>query len=219
MATTTFEAELASNNPANIFKALGGIIFAADIATSVPSAFTTASTSDLLALPTPAWWKLGLLTKADGLKFTRDQTKDTDESWGYNEPTRTDIIQDAESAAFTMQETTRRTLEMIDMVDLSAVTPDATTGEITYNKPLISVSPYRRLIYLGVDGAGTARRYRIKVMPRAQVSTPGEINWVQGTAVRYGVTILATVDPTLGYSVRNVLAGPGQKTLNATAWA
>lgn len=218
MASTTFEAELATNNPSNIFKALGGIIYAGDMTAAVPSAFTTATTADLVQIPSPAFWKLGLLTKGDGVKFARDQNQETEESWGYNEPTRTDIVQDVESAEFTMQETTRRTLEMYDFVDLSAVTPDATTGEIAYNKPLISSPQFRRLIYLAVDGAGTARRYRIKIMPRAQVYAVNDVVWQQAAATKFPVTIRASVDNTLGYAVRNVLAGPGQKALNATAW-
>jgi hypothetical protein len=68
-----------------------------------------------------------------------------------------------------------------------------------------------------VDGAGTARRYRIKIMPRAQIVAVDDLSWQQGQAVRYPLTIRANVDPALGYAVRNILAGPGQKLLNSAA--
>lgn len=217
MVTTTFEAELATNNPANIFKALGGLIYVGALSVAVPAAFTTATTADLVQLPTTDYFKLGLMTKGDGLTFSRDMNQETEESWGYNEPTRTDITQDVESAKVTLQETTRRGLELFDFVDLSAVTPDSTTGEFGYSKPLISTPQFRRFVYLGVDGAGTARRYRIKIMPRAQIVAVDDLSWQQGQAVRYPLTIRANVDPTLGYAVRNILAGPGQKALNSAA--
>jgi hypothetical protein len=37
VATTTYEAELLLNNPNNMFKGLGGIIFVADTTTAIPS--------------------------------------------------------------------------------------------------------------------------------------------------------------------------------------
>ena len=44
--TTTFEAELASNQPNNIFKPLGGIIYEAATSVAIPAAFTTAATAE-----------------------------------------------------------------------------------------------------------------------------------------------------------------------------
>lgn len=217
MANTTFEAELASNNPSNIFKALGGIVYQAPTTEPIPAAFTAATTADLISF-TANWKKLGLITKGDGITFSRDINTDTEESWGYTEPTRTDITSDVVSAAFTLMEQNRSTLSLFDFVDLSAVTPDATTGEIAWNKPVILSPSYARFIYLAVDGNGTSRRYRIKVMPRGQVVAVDDEAWQSGASTKFPVTIRATVDTTLGYAVRTVLAGPGQKALNATAW-
>jgi hypothetical protein len=218
VTTTTYEAELASNNPNNVFKALGGIIYQAPIATAIPAAFTTGATSDLAIIPA-AWKKLGLLTKGDGVTFPRDIGTEEEEAWGYREPIRTDITQDVSSANFTLMEQQRYVLEMYDFVDLSAITPDATTGEWAYNKPQVTPLTYRRMLFLAVDGSGTARRYRIKIMPRAQVIGVNDEVWQQGASTKFPVQIRATVDPTLLYSVRNVFAGPGQKTLNAAALA
>lgn len=217
MVATTYEAELAGNQPSQMFKALGGIIWVADTVTSIPSAFTTGANADLLQLDPGSWFKLGLITKGEGVTFSREVNTEVEESWGYNEPTRTDITSDITSAAFTLQETTRQTLELYDFVDLSAVTPDATTGEVAYNKPTSTSPVYKRMIYMAVDGAGTDRRYRFKIMPRAQVIGVTDEVWSQAAATKYPLTIRATVDAALGYAVRNVLAGPGQKSRNAAA--
>lgn len=217
MANTTFEAELASNQPNNIFKALGGIIYVARTNVAIPAAFTALATGELVQLPSADWFKVGLITKGDGVTFSRDMNTDEEEAWGYNEPVRTDITTDVTSGAFTLMETNRQSLEMYDFVDLSAVTPDPITGEWAYNKPLQSTLTYRRMIYMAVDGAGTDRRYRFKIMPRAQVIGVNDEVWQQGASTKFPVTIRATVDTALGYAVRNVFGGPGQLARNAAA--
>src|SRR4051794_36996420 len=116
MVATTYEAELASNQPANMFKAIGGIIWIGNTSVAIPSTFTTATTSDFVQLPATDWFKLGLLTKGDGVTFSRDINTDEEEAWGYNEPVRTDITSDVTSAAFTLMEQNRRTLELFDFV-------------------------------------------------------------------------------------------------------
>lgn len=214
VVTTTYEAELALDNSNNMFKALGGMIFAAALTVAIPPAFTSAATADLIQLDPTMWQRLGFITKRDGITFARNINTDTEESWGVNEPTRTDITGDITSAAFTLQETTRYALEMYDFCDLTTVTPDATTGEVAYSKPATAVPMYRRMIFMGVDGAGTTRRYRFKIMPRAQLTAVRDEVWNNTSATAYPLTVTATTDPTLGYSVRNVLAGPGQKALN-----
>ena len=217
MSTTTFEAELASNSPSNMFKALGGIIYTAEMATAVPTAFTSGTGGDLVTINPANWFKLGLITKGDGVTFSRDISTDEEEAWGYSEAVRTDITTDTTSAAFPLMEQNRRTLELYDFVDLSAVTADATTGEWGYSRPLSSTLKYRRILYLAVDGAGTDRRYRFKIMPRAQVVGVADEVWAQGATTKFPVTIRATPDPALGYAVRNHFAGPGQKARNAAA--
>lgn len=217
MAVTTYEAELGGNAPTNMFKALGGIIYTAPIATAIPATFTETASASLTQLDPLVWTRLGLLTKGEGVTFSRDVSTDDEESWGYAEPTRTDISSDITSAAFTLQETKKATLELYDFVDLSTVTGDATTGEVTYNKATLAAPTYRRMIFMAVDGAGTDRRYKFKVMPRAQVVAVQDEVWSQSAVTKFPVTVRATVDPTLGYAVRTVLGGPGQKARNAAA--
>jgi hypothetical protein len=218
VATTTYEAEASTyNQPNNIFKALGGIIYTSALTTAIPAAFTQNTTADLIQLDTTLWSRLGLLSQKDGLMFARSMKQDDESSWGYDEPTRSDISQDIESAVFVMQEINKQTMQMYHMVDLSAVHPDGTTGEVQFNKPQLTIPVYQRMIYMAVDGVGTDRRYKFKVMPRAHVTAVKDEAWQQAGATQFPVTVTATVDPTLGYSVREVLAGPGQKSRNAAA--
>lgn len=214
---TTVEALGAGNNPNLIFKAQGGFIFSAPLTVAVPAAFTTGNGSQLVELDPDDWTGLGLVDKGAGITFPRETGSEDTESWGYNEPTRTDITSDITSATFTLQETSRAVLEMYDFVDLSAVTPDATTGEFGYNKPLASAPVFRRLIFFAYDGAGTDRRYRFQIMPRAQVTAVEDESWAQATATAYPMTVRATVDTVLGYAVRKVFGGPGQLARNAAA--
>lgn len=219
MTITTFETETTTyNQPNNLFKALGGIIYKSALTTAIPAAFTQNSTSDLIQLDPAAWFRLGLLTQKDGVTFARSLKQDDEPSWGYDEPSRSDISQDVTSAAFTMQEVNRYALELYHAVDLSTTHPDATTGEVQFNKPQLTVPIYQRLIFLAVDGVGTDRRYQFKVMPRAHMTAVKDEAWSQSSVTTFPLTITATVDPSLGYSVRNVLAGPGQKTRNAAAY-
>jgi hypothetical protein len=218
VATTTYEAELGLNNPNNMMKALGGFIVVADITTAIPSAFTQNSTADLIQLDTTLWHRVGLVTQKDGVQFSRNTKNDDENSWGYIESTRTDITEDTVSGQFTMQEINRWTQELYDMVDLSATHPDATTGEFGWNKALLPTPIYKRVIYVGVDGTGTGRRYRIKIMPKGQITAVKDESWSNAAAVEFPVTLTAKTDATLGYSVRTVMAGPGQKSLNTAAY-
>ena len=217
MAVTTFEAEQASNSPGLIWKALGGIIYTAPTSQAIPATFTTSATADLDGSAFTGFKKLGLITKGDGITFSRDFNTATEESWGYNEPTRTDVTSDVVSAQFTLMEAKRSVLELVDFVDMTAVVPDVTTGETSYNKPVLSAPNYCRMIFLGVDGVGTSRRYRIKIMPRAQVVAVADESWQSAASTKFQITVRASVDTVLGYAVRNVLAGPGQKS-QATAF-
>src|SRR5438309_10607338 len=116
-----------------MFKGLGGIVFTSALTTAIPAAFTTASTADLVQLDTTLWQRVGLIAQKEGIVFSRNTKTAEDDSWGYTEPTRIDITSDTVSSQFTLQEVNRWTQELYDMVDLSAVHPDATTGEVAWN--------------------------------------------------------------------------------------
>lgn len=191
-----------------IRKALGGLILVAPEDAEVPEKiFTGPNTfADFAAL---GYKPLGWLTKGDGINFTRETEQAEVESFGAQEPTRIDFTKDVTSAAFKCQETNRQVLEMYHGVDLEGVTVDRTTGEFAFSSPDLPEAIYRRLIYIAKDGNGDDAKYIIKVMPRGIVSEVQEQAWSSESELASGLTVKATKDDVLGYSVRNVFGGTG----------
>jgi hypothetical protein len=151
------------------------------------------------------------VTKDDGYTWSRETEMSEVTSHGSTEPTRRDITSDVTGLQMTAQETSKTVLEISHNIDLSGVTPAATTGEIGYNRSIAPVTRYRRLISIGVDGAGADAFYIINILPRAMISEFGESTWSDEDELTYPMTWSATPDPILGYSFRQVLAGPGAK--------
>lgn len=191
-----------------IRKALGGLILVAPEDAEVPDPiFTGANTfADFATL---GYKPLGWLTKGDGINFTRETEQAEVESFGAQEPTRIDFTKDVTSAAFKCQETNRQVLEMYHGVDLEGVTVDNTTGEFAFSNPDVPEAIYRRLIYIAKDGNGDDSKYIIKVMPRGIVSEVQEQAWSSESELASGLTVKATKDDVLGYSVRNIFGGTG----------
>lgn len=153
--------------------------------------------------------QLGWVSKNDGFTFSSDTETEDVESFGSVEPTRTDIVRDVTTAQFTPQETNRIVLEMYYNVDLSALTPDNGTGEVGFNQAVEPSTTYRRMIFLSKDGKAGSEIYMAKIMPRASVTAKADQQHGAGAELSYGMTVTAKVDDELGYSVRNVFAGPG----------
>ena len=191
-----------------IRKALGGLILVAPEDAEVPEKiFTGPNTfADFAAL---GYKPLGWLTKGDGINFTRETEQAEVESFGAQEPTRIDFTKDVTSAAFKCQETNRQVLEMYHGVDLEGVTVDKDTGEFAFSNPDVPEAIYRRLIYIAKDGNGDDAKYIIKVMPRGIVSEVQEQAWSSESELASGLTVKATKDDVLGYSVRNIFGGTG----------
>ncbi|MER5671159.1 hypothetical protein [Pseudonocardia alni] len=210
MPDTTIDA-LKSANSDLIRKMLDAVVLVAPMSAAVPTSFTTGATSALQSLPTD-YRPIGWVTKDDGYTWSRDTDMSETTSHGSTSPTRRDINSDVAGLEMTAQQTSRLTLELSNNVDLSGVTPTATTGEITFNRATKPSTKYYRLIAIGQDGVGTDAFYNIIVLPRAMVSEYGESSWSDEDELTYPLTWTATVDPVLGYSYRQSLAGPGLKS-------
>ena len=196
-----------------ILKALGGFIVSAPMSVAMPEKFTDESGA-LIDLKTAGFKPLGWLTKGDGINFSRETESQETESYGALEPTRVDFTKDVTSAAFRMQETNKQVLEMYYNTDLSDVTVDA-SGEFSFTNDAQPSTIYRRLIYIAKDGNGANAKYIIKAMPRAVLSEVQEQAWSAESELSYGLTVKATTDDELDYSVRHAFAGPGIKELVA----
>lgn len=85
--------------------------------------------------------------------------------------------------------------------DLSGVTPDATTGEVSFTEATKPDTRYCRMILLGVDGEGDNAIYIASSLPRATISEISEQTWATADALAYQMTVTAKIDSTLGYAV------------------
>jgi len=196
-----------------ILKALGGFILVAPMTVEMPEKFTD-ETGALIDLNATGFKPLGWLTKGDGINFSRETENQETESYGALEPTRVDFTKDVTSAAFRMQETNKQVLELYYNTDLSNVTVDA-NGEFSFVNDAQPATIYRRMIHIGKDGNGDNAKYIIKAMPRAVLSEVQEQGWTPESELSYGLTVKATTDDELGYSVRHAFAGPGIKAIAA----
>lgn len=202
----TFEENRGSQSQL-ILKALGGFVAIAPMDVPIPEAFTTAG-GDLIDLKAAGFTSLGWLTKGDGVNFSRETENQETESFGALEPTRVDFTKDVTSAAFTMQETNKAVLEMYYNTDLSDVKADE-NGEFSFTNDAQPSTIYRRMIYIAKDGNGADAKYIIKFMPRAVLSEVSEQAWSSESELSYGLTVKATTDADVNYSVRHAFAGPG----------
>lgn len=196
-----------------ILKALGGFIVSAPMSVEMPTTFTD-ETGALVDLKAAGFEALGWLTKGDGINFSRETENQETESYGALEPTRVDFTKDVTSAAFRMQETNKQVLEMYYNTDLSDVVVGE-NGEFSFTNDAQPSTIYRRLIYIAKDGNGDNAKYIIKAMPRAVLSEVQEQAWSAESELSYGLTVKATTDDTLDYSVRHAFAGPGIKAIAA----
>lgn len=190
-----------------ILKALGGFIVSAPMSVEMPTSFTD-ETGELVDLKAAGFEPLGWLTKGDGINFSRETENQETESYGALEPTRVDFTKDVTSAAFRMQETNKQVLEMYYNTDLSDVVVGE-NGEFSFTNDAQPSTIYRRLIYIAKDGNGANAKYIIKAMPRAVLSEVQEQAWSAESELSYGLTVKATTDDELDYSVRHAFAGPG----------
>ena len=206
--------ELAAAKGKLIRKALGGFIMVAPMDVEVPEKVFADREGNFIDFKEAGFTPLGWLTKGDGINFSRETEQAEVESFGAQEPTRVDFTKDTTSAAFNCQETNKKVLELYYSQDLSEVTPDSETGEISFEQR-DPETIYRRMIYIAHDGKGKDSKYIVKIMPKATISEVQEQSWSSESELAYGMTAKASKDDDLGYSVRHVFGGPGFEKLYA----
>ena len=205
--------DLAAKQVELIRKALAGSVFVAEMTAVLPASLTTGADAELAALP-GGYTDLGWMSKEDGATWSRESEVSEVTSWGSFEPTRRDINQDVTGLQVTAQETKLKTLELYNSVDLSAVVPDAVTGEVAFSQPTQPAPRYYRVLAIAVDGVGSDAVYLGRLLPRANITERGEQVWSDGDdPVAYQMTLSATVDSVAGFSVRHFFGGPGWRTL------
>jgi len=203
--------ELQEHAQSLIREGLQGSLFVAPY--SVGDEITALWDEDGLIPPPDGYVDVGLITKDQGLSWSRDVTTEDVESLGYAEPTRRDTVSDVTGLQVTMQETKAKTLELYEGVNLEDVVA-AQVGDyanIAFDKPMLPASIYYRGFALFKDGAGVDAFYFAKWLPRMQVTDRSEQNWNQGSEVQYGVTFTAYNDEEFGTSARTLMAVPASR--------
>ena len=210
---------LAKDNAGAIRKYTRAVIFvapeSAESITAITEAVTTGANPTLKTLPT-GYTPAGLIKKADGISFSAERDMSDTESLGYAAPTRRDVLSEASSLSFTPHETNRLITGLYHGLDLSTVVPDAETGEVSYAKPTTPPTIYYRVLVIGRDGVGANEHFKAWFVPRGIISETSETGMSAEDEASYGMTLSATPDPVLGYSVREFQAGAGFKA-NAVA--
>lgn len=199
-----------------IRKALDGSVFlSADLTgasaiTALTEATGVAPNQVITLSELPASYDdLGWLT-SDGAQFSRDISTSDVTSWGSVSPTRTDITSDTTTMTVTAQETKLLTLGLATGADLTSITADATTGEVSIAKPSRPAARHYRVLSLAVDQGDAGEIYIARFLPRGKVTGYAEQSFGGGDdPITWGVTFTGEEDSALGYSERWIFGGPG----------
>lgn len=202
-------AELQKQADDLIRKGLEGSVFVAPYSEDTEIDALMDAQGGLVALP-PGYEDVGLITKDQGVAWSREVDTSDVESLGRSEPTRRDIISDVTGLEFTMQEMKALTLELYEGLSLADVVAEAAGdhSNIVFDKPDRPASIYYRLLALFKDGEGADAFYFAKWLPRVQVTDRSEQSWNENDEIQYGVTVTAFNDPEFGTSVRTLLGVP-----------
>lgn len=201
-----------------IRKAMDGSVFLAPIGSAPIAALTSVtpaagSVPEVISLaPLPEGYDdLGWLTN-DGAQFSRDVSNSEVTSWGSVTPTRTDVTADTTTLTVTAQETKLLSIGLATGAELSAITPNATSGEVSIAKPTRPTPRHYRALVLAVDNGDGGEIYMARFLPRAKVTGYSEQNFGGGDdPITWGVTLTGEEDAALGYSERWIFGGPGWK--------
>lgn len=192
---------------------LGAVLLAAPTATAPTT--LTGSDSTLAAKPT-GYNDLGWTTD-DGATMSRSVDKNDITGWQGLAPIRSDVTSDVETIAVTFHETNAYVINTYFGVNLSALVPDAASGEVSWAKPSTPDPVYARMLILSRDTISNQEFLFARSYPRVSVTDWDDLQFGKNDdGIVYGMTFTAYNDDVLGYTVKTFLAGIGVKT-NGTA--
>lgn len=189
-------------------KALVGALLVAPASESALTAITT--TGGSLA-PLTGYSSLGKLT-SDGVEFGNDIEKQEQKGFGDAYPSRIDVVSENATLNFTAMETKRQVLEIMQNVDLSTVTASATTGELTWDKPLVpELQDWRVLaLFRDVNKSNGLDIYLGVHFLRSNITQNGAQTFANNeTGLVYPATAQAMPDDDEGTAQRFFWGGPG----------
>lgn len=202
----------------NIIKAKSVAVFCAPMTVSVPTVITQGGTAGPPAVPITlkeltGFLPIGLLRKDDAVPRSRDRDVSDVMAVGYDDPVRSDVTADAMSCKIVALETRKTTIEKFLNVDLSGITPDPATGEVSFPQINTGLLPPARWLFLGQDGTALNRTwfgwcFTSGVVSETDDQTMGGTDdpWM------WPMTIKSQTDTALGFGVYHYNAGPGWKS-------
>ena len=200
--------DLQQRNAALIFKALQGSVF---VAPSSAAAITSLTDTDKLLKALPDGYEDVGWTSDDGAQFSRDVDTSDITGWGSVEPLRSDVTKDTTTLQIACLETKAATIGLYTGADMSAVTPDATSSEVSIEKPDRPAFRYYRVLAVAVDLTDDGEYYIARFLPRARVTDYDDQNFQSSddSPVTWPVTMTGYLDATLGYSEKYFFGGAG----------
>jgi hypothetical protein len=209
MTGTTFD-DAQTHNAALIMKSLEVGVFIGP--STAPAVTTLTDPTDKLLMALPAGYgDLGWLSD-DGAQFSSDISTSDITGAGSTAPLRSDITADTTTLQVACLETNMQSIGIYTGTDMTAVTPNATSGEVSIAKPTRPVSQYYRVLAIGVDFVdGSGEFYVARFLPRMKVTDRDDQAYQSSddSPVTYSVTLTAFEDPTLGYAEKYFWGGPG----------
>jgi hypothetical protein len=191
-----------------IRKAIGGSLFINPSTTTVLTAITGTSSSELIAFPA-GWDDAGFMTD-DGMQWARSIELSEVTSFGQATPTRSDVTTDTETVQVNFQQCSALTIAMFTGATIASLVPDATTGELQITKPDAPPKRHYQALGMAVDNNADGDIYICKYFPYATVTDYADQAFAKSDdAINWGVTLRAEKHPTAQYAVRWIFGGPG----------
>ncbi|HET7388427.1 MAG TPA: hypothetical protein VFJ19_17375 [Nocardioidaceae bacterium] len=203
-------------------KALVGAMLVADYSAAPLTKITKsdAATPPVVDLDPTAfadYKSLGKLT-TDGTNLSGTVNQSQILGWGDAYPSRIDVTSESLSMTVSGLETNKETLDAFYNVDLSGTTPDATTSEVTFDKPKIPELRDKRVcaLFRDVNKANGLDVFIGVHFLRANVVQNGDQTFANNdTGLVYPLSITALLDDAAGTAFRYFMGGPGMAALAA----
>lgn len=201
--------ELAAFKSLLLRKSLVGAVLVADYSVA---ALTDICTSGGTLAALTGHKSLGKIT-TEGISLSNEVEKSEIRGWGdISSPSRIDITSETGSMTFQAMETKANVIDAFYNVDQTNVKASATTGSITFDKPVTPALRDKRVLALvrDINKSNGLDVYLGVYYPRANLSPNGEQTLANGdSALGYPLTVQPLVDDTLGTAQRLFWGGPG----------
>jgi hypothetical protein len=209
MPGSTFD-DLQTHNASLIMKSLEVGVFAGPSTAPAVTTLTDPTSKLLMALPA-GYGDLGWLSD-DGAQFSSDISTSDITGAGSTAPLRSDITADTTTLQVACLETNMQSIGIYTGQDMTAVVPNATSGEVSIAKPTRPVSKFYRVLAIGVDFVDGAGEFYVgRFLPNMKVTDKDDQAFQSSddSPVTWSVTLTAFEDSTLGYAEKYFWGGPG----------